>query len=80
VREPPLALESVPAIVRAKSPSDPTEPDMVLTVRVAVAPPEVGVFIGGEKVNVLSVGRPDTERVSAGTIPVDPRTSVRVIV
>jgi len=76
---PPLALESVPEIASEKSPSDPAEPDNVFTVKVAVAPPVVGILVAGEKENVLSVGRPDTDKVSAGMVPVDPETSVRVI-
>ena len=80
VREPPLGLVSVPEMVSAKSPIDPVEPGIVLTVRVAVAPPVVGVFVAGEKTNVLSVGRPDTEKVSAGMVPVEPGANVSVIV
>ncbi len=78
--EPPLALGSLPTTVKEKSPSEPVEPDAVLTVRVALAPPEVGTFDTGEKEKVASEGSPRTVNASAGIVPVDPATSLRVTV
>jgi hypothetical protein len=66
--------------VKEKSPSEPDEPDLVFTVSVELAPPEVGTFDGGEKEKVASEGRPKTVKTSAGMVPVDPATSLRVTV
>ncbi len=49
-----------------------------MTVRVAVAPLVVGILVAGERENVLSAGNPETDRVSAGMVPVDPETRVSV--
>ncbi len=56
------------------------EPEAVLTVRVALAPPDVGILVEGEKEKVASEGNPKTVSVSAGMVPVDPATSRRVTV
>ena len=66
--------------MKEKSPSEAEEPDLVFTVSVALAPPDAGVFDVGEKENVASEGRPNTLKVSAGIVPVDPETSVKVTV
>ena len=52
----------------------------MFTVRMAVAPPAVGTFVDGEKENVASVGRPDTPKVCARIVPVEPETRVNVTV
>ncbi len=78
--DPPLALGSLPTIVREKSPSEPVDPECVFTVSVELAPPEVGTFEVGENEKVASDGRPKTVRTSAGIVPVDPGTSLRVTV
>jgi len=64
--------------VREKSPREPVEQECVFTVRVALAPPEVGTFDVGEKEKVASEGKPSTVSRSAGIVPVEPVTSVRV--
>ena len=66
--------------MKEKSPSEPAAPKAVLIVSVTVAPPVVGVFVEEEKEYEASAGRPDTLIVSAGMIPVDPETNVRVTV
>ncbi len=66
--------------MKEKSPREPEEPDLVFTVRVALAPPDVGVFDVGENEKVASEGKPRTLNVSAGIVPVDPETSVKVTV
>ncbi len=63
-----------------KAPREAAEPDLVFTVSVALAPPDAGVFDVGEKENVASEGRPKTLSVSAGIVPVDPATRVKVTV
>ncbi len=52
----------------------------MLTVSVTVAPPVVGIFVEEEKEDEASEGRPDMLIVSAGMVPVDPETNVRVTV
>jgi hypothetical protein len=66
--------------VKGKSPREAEEPDLVFTVSVALAPPDAGVFDAGEKELVASEGRPKTLSVSAGMVPVDPATRVKVTV
>ncbi len=66
--------------MKEKSPSEPAGPEAVLTVSVTVAPPVVGIFVEEEKEDVASEGRPDTLIVSAGMVPVDPETKLRVTV
>jgi hypothetical protein len=78
-RDPLLRLTlSVPVTVKEKSPSDPD--DAVPTVRVSVAPPIVGAFVDEANEAVASDGRPDTPKVTAGMDPVEPETSVSVVV
>ena len=52
----------------------------MFTVSVEFAPPEVGTFEGGVKEKVASDGSPSTVKTSAGILPVEPETSVRVTV
>ena len=52
----------------------------MFTVSIAVAPPAVGIFVEGEKENVASEGTPDTPKVCAGIVPVEPETRVIVTV
>ena len=52
----------------------------MFSVRVAVAPPAVGVLVVGENADVASAGSPETPSVTAGMVPVDPAMSVNVTV
>ncbi len=61
-------------------PREAEEPELVFTTRVALVPPDTGIFDVGEKEEVASEGRPKTLSVSAGMVPVDPETRVKVTV
>ncbi len=52
----------------------------MFTVKVAVAPPAVGVLVAGANEDVASVGIPEIPSVSVGMVPVDPEMRVKVTV
>jgi len=66
--------------VKVKSPREPAGPDVVLMVSTSLAPPGVGIFVVVAKEADTSGGRPETDRVTAGIVPVESGTKVKVAV